>query len=279
MLTFLLKGLVGLAIAYVVLTLLAWRFQEKLAFPGYRMRLIHPREAGMPEGEIASVTASDGVVLKGWYLPPSPDPGPRTPAPGLLWFYGNMETVSALAPIIRDLRPPGVALLILDYRGYGESGGSPTEDGLYRDGEAAWEFLSRRPEVDATRIAVYGRSLGSAVAMHLADTRPVRAVVLESPFSNAAEMARQHYRILPRFIVRLSLDNLSRASRLDVPLLVLHGTEDQIAPLRMGRAVAEAGHARELVLIQGAGHNETYDVGGRLYREKLHTFLRETVGR
>ncbi|HXV85773.1 MAG TPA: alpha/beta fold hydrolase, partial [Gemmatimonadales bacterium] len=255
----------------------AWRYQEKLAFPGRRGRLIAPSAAGLPDGERIAVTTADGVVLRGWYLPPAPRAPGRHPA--LLWFYGNMETVSALAPLVRDLRPAGMALLILDYRGYGESEGDPTEPGLYRDADAAWDHLEARPDVDPEQIAVYGRSLGAAVALYLADTHPVRAVALESPFSTAADMAREHYALLPTFILRLSMDNLARAARLRVPLLVFHGTEDRIAPLRMGRAVAEAGRARELVLIQGAGHNETYDLGGRSYREKLHTFLAASLTR
>jgi len=273
----LLRILLGLGVAYAVLLLLAWRFQGRLALPGSRARLIPPAQAGMPDGEIVDVNSADGVRLRGWYLPASPGPGSQVPAPGLLWFYGNMETVTGLAPIIRWLRPPGVAVLILDYRGYGESGGSPSEPGLYADADAAWAYLSARPGVDASRIAVYGRSVGSVPALHLATTRPVRAVVLESPFSNAVEMAREHYAILPRFIVRLSMDNLERAARLTAPLLVFHGTEDDIALPRMGRAVAEAGHARELVLIQGAGHNETYDVGGEEYRRKFLDFLAKTL--
>lgn len=270
-----LRILGALLVAYAILLVLAWRYQDRMAFPGRRMRLIHPRDAGLPDGEIVSVRTSDSVQLRGWYLPASPTPGIRPPTPALLWFYGNMETVSALAPILRDLRPSGIALLIVDYRGYGESGGRPTERGIYRDAEAAWAHLAARPEIDSTRIAVYGRSVGSAVATYLADVKPVRAVVLESPFSNAREMAREHYAMLPRFVVRLSLDNMTRAARLAVPLLVFHGSEDNIVPPRMGRAVAEAGRAREFVLIAGSGHNDTYDVGGREYREKLHAFLRE----
>lgn len=273
----LLRILLGLAIAYAALLVLAWRFQHRLALPGARARLIPPAQAGMPDGEIVEVTTADGVRLRGWYLPASPTPNPRYLSPGLLWFYGNMETVSGLAPIVRWLRPPGTALLILDYRGYGESGGSPSERGLYADADAAWAYLTARPEVDSSRIAVYGRSVGSVPALHLATTRPVRAVILESPLSNAADMAREHYAFLPRFIVRLSMDNLERAARVAAPLLVFHGAEDDIAPVRMGRAVAEAGHARELVLIKGAGHNETYDVGGEEYRAKLRAFLRETL--
>lgn len=269
----LLRILAGLGAAYLAVLLLAWRFQERMALPGARARLIPPAQAGIPDGELVAATAADGVRLRGWYLPPSPDPGTGSRAPGLLWFYGNMENVSGLAPIIRSLRPPGVAVLILDYRGYGESEGSPSERGLYLDAEAAWTALASRPELDSSRIAVYGRSVGSVPALYLATSRPVRALVLESPLTTAADMARVHYPFFPPFIVRLSLNNLERAARLTAPLLVLHGDRDQIAPPWMGRAVAEAGHARELVLIHGAGHNETYDVGGKAYREKLQEFL------
>jgi fermentation-respiration switch protein FrsA (DUF1100 family) len=273
----LLRILAGLAVAYAVLVLLAWHYQEKLAFPAPRARLADPGAAGMSDGRRVTVLTSDGLQLSGWFLPPAPPPEPRTPAPGLLWFYGNFETVSSLAPLIWDLRLPGVALLILDYRGYGESEGKPTEPGLYKDGEAAWDFLASQAGVDSGRIAVYGRSLGAAVALHVATVRPVRAIVLDSPFSTGRDMARLHYPLLPSFIVRLSLDNVGRASRVQAPLLVFHGTADNIVPLRMGRAVAEAGRARELVLLEGAGHNDTYDVGGRRYREKLHAFLGEAL--
>lgn len=271
------KILAGLLVSYGVLLLLAWKFQEKLAFPGHRVRLVDPERVGIPDGEIVTLVTSDGLALKGWYLPPAPLPAPGAKAPGLIWFYGNLESVSGLAPVIRELRPPGVGILVVDYRGYGENRGRPTEAGLYRDADAAWSFLARRPELDSSRIAVYGRSLGSAVALYLADTKPVAAVVLDSPFTNAREMARLHYPFLPPWILRLKLDNLGRASRLKVPLLVFHGTEDRIVPPRMGRAVAVAGRARELVWIDGADHNDTYAVDLALYRKKFHEFLQSAL--
>ena len=270
-----LRLLVGLAVAYAAVLLLAWRFQTRIALPGARARLIPPAQAGFADGDIVEVTTADGVRLRGWFIPPVPSAASGAPVPGLLWFYGNLETVTGLAPIVRWLRPPNVALLILDYRGYGESQGSPSEAGLYADADAAWTYLATRPDVDPARIAVYGHSVGSVPALHLATTRPVRALVLESPFTTAAEMARVHYPMLPRFIVRLSMNNLERAARLTAPLLVFHGTEDRIAPPLMGRAVAETGHARELVMINGAGHNDTYGVGGEDYRNRFHAFLRE----
>ncbi len=268
--------LLGLGVAYLVLLVLAWRFQNRMALPGARGPLLAPEQAGIPDGQIVDVTTPDGEHLRGWYLPPDPRPTSGG-APGLLWYYGNMESVSGLGFLIRAFRPPGVALLILDFPGYGESSGSPSEHGLYATADAGWAYLASRPELDSTRIAVYGRSVGSAPALYAATTHPVRAVILESPLTTARDMARVHYPFLPRFILRLSLDNLERAGRLAAPLLLFHGDQDQIAPLWMGRAVAEAGHAREFVVIEGAGHNETYDVGGRAYREKLLAFLAETL--
>lgn len=268
-----LKGLLIVAVVYGLVVLLAWRFQERIAFPGPSHRVPSPARFGIPDGEVVTVRAADGVALRGWYLPPSPAPDPRHPAPGLIWFYGNMETVGGLAPLLAELRPPGIGMLVLDYRGYGESGGTATEAGLYRDAEAAWAFLAARREIDLARIAVYGRSLGSAMALYLATERPVRAVVLESPFSSGRDMAREHYPLIPAALLRLRLDNLARAARLSAPLLVLHGTEDDIAPLWMGEAVARAGRAEAFVPINGAGHNDTYDVGGARYRDTLHAFL------
>ncbi len=263
----------GLALAYGLVSLGAWVFQDRFAFPGGTGPLPHPVEYGFPDGEWVSTTADDGVLLRGWYLPPDPAPPGGAPAPGLIWFYGNMETVAGIAPVLREFRPPGIALLVLDYRGYGRSEGIPSEEGAYRDAKAAWELLARRPDVDSTRIVLYGRSIGSAVALYLATEHVVRAVVLDSPFSTGADMARQHYRFLPINLMRLSLDNLERAERLTAPLLVFHGSEDFIAPVEMGEAVARAGRAEEFIVVEGAGHNDTYLLGGDAYRARMHAFL------
>jgi fermentation-respiration switch protein FrsA (DUF1100 family) len=261
------------AAIYGLTAFLAWRHQDRMVFPGPRSALPHPRTLGIPDGERITVETSDGVQLRGWYLPPNPPPGAGQSAPGLIWFYGNMETIEGIAPILIRFRPPGMGLVVLDYRGYGTSGGEPTEEGVYRDADAVWEYLTDRLEIDSTRIAVYGRSVGSAVALYLATERPVRAVILDSPFSSGLEMAQEHYSFLPMALLRLSLDNLARAERLQAPLLVFHGIEDDIAPIEMGRAVARAGRADTIVEIPGAGHNDTYALGGNAYLERFLEFL------
>jgi fermentation-respiration switch protein FrsA (DUF1100 family) len=255
----LLKLLAGGLVAYSVVVLLAWYFQERIAFPAPRQFLPDPAQRGLADARLVEVETSDGVKLRGWYVPPRPAP-PAT-APGLVWFPGNAETVASLAPLIRELRPPGVGMLILDYRGYGESSGKPTEAGSIGTPRRVG-FLAAQPEIDRSRIAVYGRSLGAALALHVAVTRRVRAVVLHAPFTSARELADRHYWYLPRRILRLELDNLDRARRLRAPLLVIHGTADGIVPFAMGQAVAEAGHAARSGA--GAGHNDLHEVAGEL---------------
>jgi len=266
----------GLLLAgYGLVLVLAWRYQDRLAFPAPRARLPAPAEVGLRDGIRVAVTAADAVTLRGWYLPPAA--GAPTPAPGLLWFYGNMETIAGIWPVIAAWKPPELGLLVLDFRGYGESDGSATEPGLYLDGEAAWAFLAGRLEIDSTRIAVYGRSLGSAVALHVATTRPARAVVLESAFTSGAAMARRHYWYVPRRLLHLRLDNLGRARALTVPLMVVHGEDDRIAPIAMGREVAGAGRATVFLPIPGAGHNDTFARGEDRYRDAMTAFLRTAL--
>jgi dipeptidyl aminopeptidase/acylaminoacyl peptidase len=271
----LLRALALVLLLYGLIVVLAWRYQDRLAFPAPRMRLPTPAAAGIPDGRRVEVVTADGVTLRGWYLPPAGET-PR-PAGALLWFYGNMETVAGTGPLAADWRPPETALLMLDYRGYGESDGTPTEEGLYRDAEAAWALLTAQPDVDAGRVAVYGRSLGAAMALHVATRYPVRAVVLDSPFTSARALARRHYWFLPSGLARIAMDNVARAGALQVPLFVAHGTADRIAPIAMGRAVAQAGHARTFLAIEQADHNDTYAVGGRRYRDAMRAFLRDAL--
>ncbi len=262
----------GIAGVYVVLCVVLWTFQERITFPAPRSPFPDPGKT-IGYGERVELTMHDGTRLVGWYLPPLGRPTP--PFAALLWFYGNGETIAAIWPIIRDFRPPHAALLVVDYPGYGASGGRATEAGMNEAADLAYAALAARPATDRHRIYVYGRSLGSAAATHTADTHEVAGVILESPFTSARGMAAQHYRIFPRFLVRLQLDNIGRIRRIRCRLLVLHGTADMLVPMKMGREVAAAaGGPVEFVMIEGAGHNDTYDRGGEAYKEKLAAFVK-----
>jgi pimeloyl-ACP methyl ester carboxylesterase len=288
-----LRVVLGAALGYAVVVLLAKLLQERLAFPAPRAPVPDPRRLGIAYGERVELVSGDGTKLVGWYLGPttrndgggrgkagkvsntSPDlPHPSPSFPALLWFYGNGENIAGIAPVLRDFQPPGTALLVVDYPGYGGSGGRATEAALYAAADAAYRALASRPGVDPRRIAVYGRSLGSAVATYTAAHHPVARLILESPFTSAAAMARHLYGFLPRFALRLSLDNVATIRRVHCPVLLLHGTDDRLVPTAMGMEVATAAQGPvEVVLIHGAGHNDTYAVGGRAYRDKVWDFM------
>jgi len=292
-----LRIIVGLGLAYAFLLLVAWLFQDRLAFPAPRARLPDPKRVGVENGERVELVSGDGTKLVGWYLTPKvreahtvrhnlpqPPPASRTSptSAGLLWFYGNGENIATIWPIVREFQPPGTAVLVLDYPGYGGSGGRATENSLYAAADAAYAALTARPGVDPRRIYVYGRSLGSAVATYTAAHHPVAGLILESPFTNAAAMAKYHYGLLPRFLLRLSLDNVANVRRVSCPILLFHGDADRLVPTAMGMAVAAAAAGPvEVVLIHGSGHNDTYDVGGKAYRDKVWAFVAGTsvVGR
>lgn len=268
----------GIPALYLVISLVLWAVQEKITFPAPRGPLPDPTKT-LGSGERIELTMRDGTRLVGWYLPAktAEDGGGRRKTAGLLWFYGNGEMIGAIWPIIRDFRPPHAALLVLDYPGYGASGGKATEAGLYEAADLAYAALAAREEVDRTRIYVYGRSLGSAAATYTAAHHDVAGLILESPFTSARGMAARHYKIFPRFLVRMRLDNLANIRQVRCPVLVFHGTADMLVPMKMGKAVAAAAPGPvEFVLIEGAGHNDTYDIGGRIYREKMAEFVRGT---
>jgi uncharacterized protein len=269
----------GALAGYVVIAALLWMVQDRLAFPAPRAPLPDPTMAGLPDARSFTLAMADGTPLAGWFLPPVPGEAVprRATSPGLLWFYGNGENIAALASVLREFRPTGTALLVVDYPGYGASRGRASERAVYEAADLAYDALAGRPGIDPARIFVYGRSLGSAVATHVAATHRVAGLILESPLTNAREMAARAYPFLPRFLVRLRLDNLGAIGRVRCPVLVLHGTADQVIPTDMGRRVAAAAPGpAELVLIEGAGHNDTYDVGGRAYRDTIWAFLQRT---
>ena len=225
--------------------------------------------------EDVSFTTSDGVRLHGWFVPGGSDTT-------LLWLHGNGGNISHRVDNIAELHARlGVGVFIFDYRGYGRSDGTPSERGTYLDAEAALAYLVSRRDVDPTRLVLFGRSLGCAVAAEIASRHEFHAVVLESPFTSIAAMAKRHYPILPGIglFFRTRYDTLAKVKDVRVPVMVLHGDSDEIAPFDMGREVfAAANPPKRFHTIEGAGHNDTYMVGGSAYYEALGEFLKDPAG-
>jgi fermentation-respiration switch protein FrsA (DUF1100 family) len=229
---------------------------------------VTPTALGLAHEEL-ELRAEDGVRLHGWFLPV------KDSRWTVLLCHGNGGNIShRLDRAILLQSRLRADVLLFDYRGYGQSEGSPDEEGTYRDARAAYRWLrehGQRPE----RIVLFGESLGSAVALELALGAEARALVLESPFASVPAMARAVYWFLPVWpLVRTRYDNLAKIPRLRVPLLVLHGDRDEIVPYSQGRQLFEAApEPKRFFTIRGASHNDTYLVGGEPYWRALREFL------
>ncbi len=242
--------------------------QRKLIFFPTFTLVYTPADAGMAYEDVR-FRASDGVTLHGWMVP---SPGSDVT---LLFLHGNAGNIGDRVENVQRLHTSGLNVFIPDYRGYGLSEGSPSEQGLYDDAQAAYALLRSRGDVDPERIAIFGRSLGGAVAVDLASRVPCYRLILESTFTSAGDMAASMLPFLPmKRIMTERFDSAGKIGRIRAPLLQFHGTRDEIVPYRLGRALHElAPEPKEFVPIPGAMHNDTYFVGGRDYFEKIRSFL------
>ncbi len=199
----------------------------------------------------------------------------------LIFFHGNAGNLYDRLYNVAGLVGSGFNVLIIDYRGYGKSDGAPSEKGLYADGLAALDYLAREQGIDPTRVVLFGRSLGSTVAIELATHASVGALVVESAFTGMQDMARVHYSWLPGIVLRglrHEFDSLAKVPGLRAPVLYVHGDRDAIVPLEMGRRLYEASpEPKEWLEIPGAGHNDTVLIGGEEYYRRLEAFVRAHV--
>lgn len=218
---------------------------------------------------------SDGVVLHGWFVTGGGDAT-------LVWFHGNGGNIGHRVGNIRELvERLGVNIFIFDYRGYGRSEGSPYEEGTYLDAEAAIAHVHSRDDVDSEKLIYFGRSLGCAVAAELAIKHPPRALICESGFTSVRAMATKVYPFLPglQFLVTTKYDTLEKIARVEVPVMILHGDRDEIVPFSMSKELFDAAKGpKRFYTIEGAGHNDTYHVGGPPYFDALLDFVDEVTG-
>lgn len=203
--------------------------------------------------EDAWFNAADGAKLHGWFVPHD---RPRAVA---LFLHGNAGNISHREDFLRELHRLGVAVLALDYRGYGRSEGSPSEAGVLADGRAARKWLAQRAGIPENEIVLMGESLGSAVAVLLAAESPARGLVLENCFNSLPDVAAYHYPWLPvKAFIRTQLNAAEAISKYHGPLLQFHSGADTIVPIGLGRKLfAEANEPKEFVVVEGADHNDT----------------------
>ncbi len=253
----------------VAIVALLWTFQRRLIYlPG---RMVPPVENVLPGWVGTAVTTSDDERLGVWHSPPTIEG-----APIVIVFNGNAGTRAGRAALGEALVQSGYGVVLFDYRGYGDSTGSPSEDGLALDAKAVLDLAVRvAPE---SPIVYFGESLGAAVAIGLAADQPPYALVLRSPFTSLADVARVHYPLPLGGLLRDRYPSESTIASLDVPTLVVAGSADAIVPTSQSRRIhAAAPEPKELVIVDGAGHNDYALLAGTELLEAVGDFIRQHV--
>jgi len=212
----------------------------------------------------------DGKTLHGLFFP-----GEKA-QPVILHFHGNAGNISHRLDFVQPFLQRGLSLFLFDYRGFGKSEGRPNEEGLYRDGMAAYEYLVQKKGIVPGNIVLHGHSIGAAVAIEVALKRSIRSVILESAFTSTKDMAKTialFALISP--VLPANYNNLEKIRRVPVPKLFVHGDRDEIVSFSMGQKLFEAAAEPKFFYpVKDAGHNDVFIVGGRKYFEVFAEFAR-----
>ncbi len=246
--------MIAAVIGYGGLLALMYVFQRALMYFPDTAR-VAPAQAGLPQAQEVALQSDDGEKLIAWHVPPRGD------KPVVIYFQGNAEGLKARVERFTWLTADGTGLLALCYRGYGGSTGKPTEDGLIRDAVAAYDFA--RARYPAKRIVLFGESLGTGVAVALAAGHEIGGLILDAPFTSAAEVGAAAYPFAPvRWLMKDKFHSDERIGRVSAPLLVLHGEGDSIIPIKFGeRLFALAREPKRFARFPQGGHVDLDDHG------------------
>ncbi len=259
---------------YGALLLFLYFFQSRLLYlPNLPSRelIAMPDTVGLAY-EAVTITTDDGVTLDGWFIPA------RQARGVLVFFHGNAGNISHRLDSLKVFNDLGLATLIFDYRGYGRSQGQPSEQGTYRDAEATWRYLVEERRIAAQDIVLFGRSLGAAIAVHLAIEHTPKALILESAFTSVPDMAAEVYPFLPvRWLARFRYDTEAYLQSVSCPVLIVHSREDDIIPFAHGRRLFAVAHEPKQLLEIRGGHNDGFVVSRQTYVDGLDTFLKAHV--
>ena len=214
--------------------------------------------------------SDDGKRLHGWFFPL------KKSCPVILFCHGNAGNISHRLDNIRQFLKRDIQVFIFDYRGYGKSLGTPSEKGIYMDGQAAYDYLVHEENIAPENIILFGRSLGAAVAIDVALNRSVKSIIIESAFVSTKAMAKTMFPLsMISFILPLNYNNLEKITHISVPKLIIHGDGDEIVPFFMGKKLFDASkEPRFFYPIKGARHNDTYINGGHEYFGTIISFVR-----
>ena len=260
--------------------LLIFLMQPRLLFlsgVGGRDLSVTPRAVNLAYTNV-SLQTEDGETVHGWGLPY--EQHQEAARATVLFFHGNAGNISHRLDSLRFFHDLGLNTLIIDYRGYGQSSGKPSEIGLYRDASAAWAWLIDDKGLEPESIILFGRSLGAAVASQLAKRVPAAGLIVESAFTSVPDLGAELYWWLPvRLLARLEFNTADHISRTNLPTLVIHSPDDEIIPYAHGRRLHEAaGQDAAFLEIRGS-HNIGFLTTGDHYRDGLDQFITALVAR
>ena len=256
-------------ILLTAVALMGCRIEDRFIFHPSAEIVQTPLVVGLPFQDHYFAT-TDGVILNGWFIP-HPNAGVT-----LAWFHGNAGNISHRVENIKLLHDKvKLNIFIFDYRSYGLSSGSISEEGTYRDGAAALNYVRQHIGVEAKNLIIFGRSLGAAVAAEMALQFPCRGLILEAPFTSIRDMAKNFFPVLPIGpLLQTHFEVREKIGQVRVPLLVLHGDRDDVVPYEQGKKLFALARApKAFYTIHGATHNDTYRVGGDRYFARLRDFV------
>lgn len=256
-----------LATAYMAICLAVYQVQDRLIYFPSSPLAATPSDIGLQHEEL-NLTTDDGVDLSAWFVPAREEQGV------VLFCHGNAGNISHRLESLWQWHELGYSALIFDYRGYGKSAGRPTENGLHRDARAAWQYLTEERAIPPSDIVIFGRSLGGAVAAHLAARVKARAVILESTFTSLPDLGAEFYPYLPvRLITSQRYETKAELAHISAPLLLVHSRDDEVIPFAHGKELfACATEPKTFVPITGS-HNRGFITSGEVYRKAIRQFL------
>lgn len=259
-----------LLLAYGIVLALLFAFQRTLMYPGRASQgdpaaVVNPR-SGL---EILQLGQSRAAFL----------PADEPEAPTLLMFYGNGDALKSFLPWAEGMRQRGFNVAVLEYPGYGMSGGNMTEANAFAAADLLYTIVASRAGVNPEKIIAFGVSLGGGVAVHVAANHPVAGVATFSTFTSMRSMAVRTVKIIPPMLVLDDYDNLTRLRGMTVPVYLVHGTADEIVPFEMSRTLRDAaGGEVTYVPVEGASHNDLFEVGGPPMWDALADWCERVAG-
>jgi len=252
---------------WCLLSILLYFLQPKFVYFPTSELVLTPNNIQLGYEDVFIKTASN-TTIHGWFIPHN------NPRGTLLFFHGNGGNISHRLDSLAIFNALGLSVLIIDYSGYGQSEGKPTEQGTYQDAEAAWQFLLTEKLLNPKDIIIFGRSLGGSVAIWLAHQYMPRALIVESAFSSISDIGKHYYPYLPvKYLARIKYPSIKRLATVKCPVLFVHSPDDDIVPYKFGRKLfAAANEPKEFLDIQG-GHNDGFFVSGKHYINGLDKFI------